>query len=77
MKRAGYTVKADLPGRKKPPKMQGHIPDVFAAKGRKKLIRETETSSTITADKAQHAAFRRAAKQRGAEFRVIKAKKKT
>ena len=32
LKRAGYTVKADLPGRGKPPKMAGHIPDIYAKK---------------------------------------------
>ena len=76
LRQAGYKVKADLPGHPKPPKMRGHIPDIYATKGRKKLVREIETTNTITADKVQHQALQQAAKQSGAEFRVLKAKKK-
>ncbi len=54
--------------------MFGHIPDIYATKGKEKLIREIETSRTMTADKAQHEAFRRAAKKLKARFRVLKAK---
>ena len=74
--RADYKVRADLPGHQKPPKMRGHVPDIYATKGNKTLVREVETSKTITADKAQHKALQRAADQRGADFRVLKAKPK-
>lgn len=74
--RAGYTVRADLPGRAKPPTLGGYIPDIYATKRGKTLIREVETSGTIGADKAQHEAFRRAAARKGAGFRVLKAQRK-
>lgn len=40
LKRAGYEVKADLPGYAKPPKMRGHVPDIYATKARKTVSRE-------------------------------------
>ncbi len=74
LEREGYRVRADLPGHPKPPTMGGRVPDVHAAKGGKVLVREIETSKTISADKAQHKALQRAADRSGADFRVLKAK---
>lgn len=76
LRRAGYTVRADLPGRAKPPTLGGYIPDIYATRRGKTLIREVETSRTIAADKAQHDAFRREAARKGAGFRILKAKRK-
>ena len=76
LERGGYNVRADLPGHPKPPPMGGRVPDIIATKGGKTLVREIETRNTIAADKAQHDALQRAADQRGADFRVLKAKSK-
>lgn len=76
LRRAGYTVMADLPGRAKPPTLGGYIPDIYATKRGKTLIRKVETSRTIGADKTQHDAFRREAARKGAAFRVLRAKRK-
>ena len=76
LEQAGFDVSADLPGHRRPPALGGHVPDVVAVKGNRILIREIETQGTIAADRTQHEAFQRAADQAGADFRVLKAKKK-
>jgi peroxiredoxin len=76
LKKRGYNVQADLPGHKKPTRIGSHIPDVIAKKGDKVIVREVETPSTVSQDKAQHKAFENWAKKQGAEFRVLIAKKK-
>jgi Holliday junction resolvase len=76
LERAGYTVRADLPGHSQPPVLGGHRPDVVAQKREKILIREIETHGTIKQDKAQHEALEQAADRLGGNFRVLVAKKK-
>lgn len=66
----GYRVKADLPGFKKPKKIGGFIPDIFAQKGKKEKIVEIETRDTNKKDVKQHNAFKRYAYREGRrEFR--------
>ena len=69
-KNNGYSVQADLPGEKKPKKINGHIPDLIAKKGQKEIIAEFETRQTVNTDEGQHQAFRKYANQKkGREFR--------
>jgi len=70
----GFKVKADLPGRAKPPKIGGRIPDIVAQKGKKLVVEEVETRSTKDTDKSQQEALRRGTKERGGTFKVIVAK---
>lgn len=74
--RSGYRVLADLPGHPQPPVLNGYRPDVIAQKGRRTLVREVETRSTVAADKAQQQGLRRWAQDHGAEFRTIVAKRR-
>ena len=70
----GFSVKADLPGRGKPPKIGGRIPDIIATKKTVKIVEEIETAATIDADRKQQLLLKNGAKRIGAKFRVIKAK---
>ncbi|MFZ0426801.1 MAG: hypothetical protein WAO20_01705 [Acidobacteriota bacterium] len=54
----GFTVSADLPGWTKPPIIDGHIPDVYAEKGKLKKIREVETPDSVRQDADQRKSFR-------------------
>src|SRR3990167_6468891 len=75
LKGPGKTIYADLPGRKKPPKIGSKNPDVVVKqRGKTKLIGEVETLSTVKADKPQQNTFRNAAKKLGAEFKIKIAK---
>ncbi len=69
-KARGYKVQADIEGFPQPNLLGGRRPDLVAEKGRKKVVVEFETPSTLAADKLQHRALRRAAQKMGAEFRV-------
>ena len=75
LKRRGYSVQADLPGHSRPPALGGTRPDVVAKKGSKVLVREVETTSSVSADKKQQQALKNWAKDHGAEFRTIITKK--
>lgn len=76
-KKPGITVLADLPDMKRPPKLRGYIPDkVVKHKGKIVKIEEIETPKTLKKDKAQQRAFRKAAKKKGATFKIILAKEK-
>lgn len=59
----GFKVTADLPGWKKPPKIEGGVPDGYAKKGKEKKMFEVETHDTLETDKKQRAKFRKWAKQ--------------
>jgi len=61
--RQGFDVKADLPGRPKPPSIGGYVPDVVARKGAERKIVEVETqdSKNSSRDEGQKKAFRDAA----------------
>lgn len=65
LKDDGWSVKADLPGRKKPEPIgrDNRVPDITATKaGAKKLI-EVETPSTLSGHQNQISTFRRSASQ--------------
>ena len=64
----------DLPGRAKPQKIGGRIPDIIAKKGKKLVVEEVETRSTKDTDKTQQEALRKGTKERGGTFKVIVAK---
>ena len=70
----GYSVKADLPGRAKPQKIGGRIPDIIAKKGSDLIVEEIETASTMNSDRDQQAKLREGTKDIGGKFKVIKAK---
>ena len=70
----GYRVWADLPGRAKPPKVGGVIPDIYARKGKDLVIEEIETPSTLQKDKPQQEKLRKGAKEKGGTFRTLLAK---
>lgn len=70
----GFRVKADLPGRARPPKIGGRIPDLVAKKGKKLIVEEIETKSTVTSDREQQNRLRKGSKDKGGTFKVIVAK---
>jgi hypothetical protein len=73
LRKAGWNVKADLPGfeRPKPIGKYGFIPDIEATKRGGRRIIEVETLDSLKADREQHSAFRRSAAQRkNTSFRV-------
>ncbi|MDD5341791.1 MAG: hypothetical protein PHI73_00420 [Patescibacteria group bacterium] len=61
---------ADLPGRTKPPKVGGRVPDIYARKGKKLVVEEIETVSTKNADKQQQKQLRKGTKKLGGKFFV-------
>ena len=69
-----FRVKADLPGRAKPPKIGGRIPDIVAKKGKKLIVEEVETPSTKNTDKEQQKRLKGGTKKLGGQFKVIVAK---
>ena len=71
----GYRVKADLPGRAKPPKIGGRIPDIVAKKGNELIVEEIETPSTVKADKDQHERLKKGTEELGGKFKVRIARK--
>lgn len=71
LRRAGYFVRADLPGHPRPPSFGGHVPDIYAHKKGKKVLYEIETARSLRADAEQRRALARAAATRGAELRVL------
>ena len=74
LQRAGWNVRADLPGFSKPDSVgeNSRIPDIQATKqGHTKLI-EVETPSSKGADKDQQTTFRRSAAQKpNTKFELI------
>lgn len=73
-KREGWSVKADIPGFKRPTPIGRYqrIPDLELKKrGRTKLI-EVETPSTLISDKKQQETFRRSSSLRkNTSFKVV------
>lgn len=64
--KTGWHVMADhIPGFNKPPEIEGYTPDIYAVKEENTCILEIETGNND--DLAQHAAFRKYAK----DFRDI------
>lgn len=69
-----YRVWADLPGRARPPKVGGVIPDIYARKGKKLIIEEIETKSTLKLDRKQQEKIKKGTKELGGIFKVKLAK---
>jgi hypothetical protein len=79
LKKSGYSVKADIPGFKKPTPIgkDKRIPDIEATKGNRRKLIEVETKSSLHTDKQQQSTFRRSAAQRkGTTFQIEMPKKK-
>lgn len=74
LKDLGYKVKADLPGRTRPPKVGGVIPDIYARRGNKVLVEEIETKNTLKADKPQQEKLKKGTEKLGGDFKVKIAK---
>jgi len=70
LKDEGFRVKADLPGRAKPPKIGGRIPDIVARKNKKLIVEEIETKSTLKSDKNQQKKLREGTKKLGGKFKI-------
>jgi|GEM_PF-2566283 len=73
-KEEGYRVKADLPGRAKPQKIGGRVPDIVAKKGNEIIVEEIETKSTLTSDKQQQQQLCAGTEKLGGKFKIIIAK---
>ena len=74
LKDEGYRVRADLPNRARPPKVGGVIPDIYARKGKKLVVEEIETKSTLKADRKQQARLEKGTKELGGDFKIKVAK---
>lgn len=63
LEKAGWKVKADVKGYRKPDTIGGYRPDVTATKGGERKIVEVETPTSVDSarDKGQQKAFRQAA----------------
>lgn len=72
-KSQGYNVKADINGYEQPPNFYRHRPDVFAAKGRNKVMVEVETKSSMSRDKDQRKILKKYAKKKNIRFRKVMA----
>lgn len=70
----GFRVRADLPGRARPPKIGGVIPDIYARKRKKLVVEEIETASTKESDKPQQQKLKKGTKKLGGEFKIKIAK---
>jgi len=66
----GFRTWADLPGRAKPPKVGGRIPDIYARKGKKLIVEEIETLATKNTDTKQHQQLRKGTKELGGKFGI-------
>jgi len=66
----GFRTWADLPGRAKPPKVEGKIPDIYARRKNQLFIEEIETPSTMSTDKKQHQKLKEGAKKLGGKFSI-------
>jgi len=69
-----FRVWADLPGRARPPKVGGVIPDIYARKKKKLFIEEIETPATKESDKKQQERLKKGTKKLGGEFSIKIAK---
>ena len=69
-----YRVWADLPDRARPPKVGGVIPDIYARKGKKLIVEEIETKSTLKSDQKQQEKLKEGTENLGGVFKVKLAK---
>lgn len=70
----GFRVWADLPGRARPPKVSGIIPDIYARKRKRLVVEEIETVSTKESDKPQQRKLKKGTEKLGGEFKIKIAK---
>jgi hypothetical protein len=71
LEKQGFNVKADLPGYKQPPTIDGVRPDIDAKKGNQRKIVEVETPDSVNSarDQKQQQAFEKAAdRSKNTEF---------
>lgn len=73
-KNKDFWVRADLPGRSKPPKVSERIPDIYARKGKKLVVEEVETPNTLKSDKEQQQKLKSGTEKLGGEFKIKIAK---
>jgi len=74
-KKQGATfIRADLPGRARPPKLGGKIPDLYVRLRGKLVVEEIETKKTTASDKKQQDILRKETRKRGGTFRITTAK---
>jgi len=74
LKSEGFRVWADLPGRAKPPKVGGVIPDIYARKRKGLIVEEIETASTKESDKPQQQKLKKGTENLGGKFKIKIAK---
>lgn len=72
----GYSVKADLPGRAKPQKIGGRIPDIIARKNKDIVVEEIETPATLRDDSDQQSRLRAGSEKLDAKFKIVVARNK-
>ena len=79
LKRAGWSVRASIPGFEQPSQIgkDKRIPDIEATKRGATRLMEIETEESSKKDKAQQSTFRRSASQKNrTTFKVVVTKKK-
>lgn len=74
LKDEGFRVRADLPGRARPPRVGGTIPDIYARKRKKLIVEEIETASTKESDRPQQQKLKKGTEKLGGEFKIKIAK---
>ena len=74
LKSEGFRVWADLPGRTRPPKVGGVIPDIYARKRKKLIVEEIETASTRESDESQQRKLKKGTEELGGDFKIKIAK---
>ncbi len=77
-KREGWSVRADIPGYKRPGPIgkYNRIPDIVVKKGKKIRIFEIETPKSLKTDRAQRSTFsKHASNKKNTIFKVLVAKK--
>jgi len=74
LKSEGFHVWADLPGRMRPPKVGGVIPDIYARKRKKLIVEEIETASTRKSDESQQQKLKKGTEELGGDFKIKIAK---
>jgi hypothetical protein len=73
-KQGASFIRADLPGRAKPPKLGGKTPDLYVHLKGKLIVEEVETRKSITSDRKQQEILKRETKKRGGTFKITKTK---
>jgi hypothetical protein len=71
-KKLGATfIRADLPGKSKPPKIKGRIPDIYVRINGRLIVEEIETQDTIKTDESQINLLKKGTRDMGGNFKVI------